>query len=127
MAYPVFYPFKTRVLNASSSSSNGSQQVAVPARAKYVSAVYAPTPQTAQTAAVNTCEIILWPVQLTNNTTATIISSGTLTAIVTTTGTAGTQIPITATTAIYVNAGDILATQLSSCVGGTVSFVLQEF
>jgi hypothetical protein len=126
MAYPVFYPFKTRVLNATSSSSNGFMSVAVPARAKYVGAVYAPSQLTSQTAAVNTCEIVLFPASA-NSATATVISSGTACAITTTTGTAGTAIPITASTAIFLSVGDILATQLSSCVGGTTSYIVQEF
>ncbi len=119
MAYPVFYPFKTRVLNAVSSSSNGFMTVAVPARAKYVSAIYAPTPLTSHTAATNTCEVLV------NN--SVVVSSGTATAVATTTGTLATIIPLTAATAIYVNPGDVLTVQLSSCVGGNMSFVLQEF
>ncbi len=126
MAYPTFYPFKTRVLNASSSSSNAQMSVAVPARAKYIGAVYSPTWLTAHTAAVNTCEVVV-TTQNAGVPDTVVISSGTQTAVTTTTGTIGTAIPVTASSVVFLNPTDILTTQLSSCVGGTMSYVVQEF
>ena len=117
MAYPTFFPFKTRVLNATSTTSNTIISVAVPARAKYVTGYFATTSGQSQTAAANTAEVLV------NG--SVVVSSGT--AVTTSTGNGSSNIPVTATSAIYLSAGDVLSTVLSSCVGGNMSYVVQEF
>ena len=117
MAYPTFYPFKSKYYDASSTSSNAIISTPVVARGKYITAYFATTPMQSQTAAANTCEVLI------NN--SVVVSSGT--AVTTSTGTGSTQIPITATSVIYVNPGDAIVTVLSSCVGGTITHVVQEF
>jgi len=117
MAYPTFLPFKSRHYQASSTSSNALISAPVVARGKYITAFYATTPMQSQTAAANTCEVLV------NN--SVVISSGGV--VSTSTGNGATQIPVTATSAIFVNPGDVLVTVLSSCVGGTITHVVQEF
>jgi|SRR6478672_7918075 hypothetical protein len=116
MAYPVVNPFKTRVLNASSSSSNTMMSVAVPARAKLMGAFYATTPLQTHTA-VGTADITV------NGSTAAGMTGITVS---TSTGNSSTNLGIPTST-VFLNAGDVLATVLSSCVGGNTSFVLREF
>jgi len=114
MAYPIFYPFKTRVLNATSTSSNQTVSVPVPARAKFVTAYLATTPLASQTAAgaVDLCV---------NGSTAIGGVS-----ITTSTGNSSTSLGFS-TSVVYLNAGDVLSTVASSVVGYSVSFVVQEF
>lgn len=117
MAYPTFYPFKSRHYQASSTTSNSLMTTPVVARGRYITGYFATTPMQSHTAATNTCETLV------NN--SVVVSSGT--AVTTSTGTVGTQIPVTATSVIFVNPGDVLVTVLSSCVGGTMTHVVQEF
>jgi hypothetical protein len=115
MAYPVSYPFKTRIVNATSTTSNTIMSVAVSARAKLIGAFYATTSGLSHTA-VGTASVAV-------NGTAV---SGMLTTVTTTTGTLGTDLG-TPSVATFVNPTDILSVTLSSCVGGNTSFVLREF
>lgn len=117
MAYPNYFPFKTRLYEASSTTSNTVMSTPVVARAKYVTAFYATTPQQSHTAATNTAEILV------NG--SVVVSSATVVA--TSTGNTSTQIPITATGTIYLAQGDVLSTVCSSCVGGQTVYVVQEF
>jgi len=117
MAYPNYFPFKTKYLHATSTTSNTIISLAVPQRAKYITGFFATTPLQSQTAATNTCEVLV------NG--SVIVSSGT--AVTTSTGNGSTQIPVTATSAIYLAQGDVLSTVLSSCVGGNMTYIVQEF
>jgi len=125
MAYPNFYPFKTRVLNASSTSSNTIMSVAVPARALLIDAFYVTTSLQSQTAA-GTADITV------NGSTAGTGGSATGwtgLSVTTSTGNSSTQLSVKLGNAstVYLNAGDVLATVLSSCVGGNTSYVVREF
>jgi hypothetical protein len=124
MAYPIFYPFKTRVLNASTTSSNVVMSVAVPARAKFINAFYVTTNQASQTA-VGTADITV------NGSTAGTaggFAGWTGITVTTSTGNSSTNLGTGVSAGVqYLNAGDVLATVLSSCVGGTTSYVVQEF
>lgn len=126
MALPIFYPFKTRVLNATSTTSNAVMSVAVPARAKLVNAFYATTPQQSQTAA-GTADITV------NGSTAGTAGGATGwtgIAVTTSTGSSSTNLGAANTGTVatqFLNAGDVLATVYSSCVGGNTTFVVQEF
>jgi hypothetical protein len=97
MALPVFYPFKTRVLNATATSSNSIASVVVPARAKLITAWLATNPGAAQTAQ--------GAVDLTVNG-STAAGMGGI-AITTSTGNSSTNLggPSSLT---YLNSGDIL-------------------
>lgn len=124
MAYPQFYPFKTRVLNATSTSSNTIMAVPVPARSKFINAYYVTTPLASQTA-VGTIDITV------NGSTAGTaggFSGWTGITVTTSTGNTSTNLGTSVSAGVqYLNAGDVLATVASSVVGGGVSFVLQEF
>ncbi len=125
MSLPVYYPFKTRVLNATSSSSSGTSAVAVAARSKLLNVWYA----------YNASQTGAGAVDLTVNG-STIAGAG---GIATTTTTAGTSVQlysvgsnsaasINSTGGIqFLNAGDVLGTSASSQAVGTVTFVVQEF
>ena len=116
MALPIYYPFKTRIYNATQSSSNGIAAVAIAARAKLVTALVVTGSSAAQTAA-GTIDITV------NGSTA----SG-LTGIAVTTSTGnGSTVVGSPTKVTYLNVGDVLATVASSVVGYTATFVVQEF
>lgn len=124
MAYPVFYPFKSRVYNATMTSSNTTSAVAVAARSKLLNVWYA----------YNASQTAAGAVDITING-STAAGAG---AIATTTTTAGTSVQlysIFSNTAslnstggiLYLNPGDVLGTSGSSQAAGTVTFVVQEF
>lgn len=116
MAYPIFYPFKVRHYNATSTSSQGTQSVPVVARGKLLSVAAAPN-GTNQTATAGEFSVTV------NGTTATGMGS-----IAATSGVAGViQYSGSPTGVVYVNQGDVLATVASSLVGCTYTFVVQEF
>jgi hypothetical protein len=125
MSYPNFYPFKTRVLNATSTTSNVIMSVAVPARAFLVDAFYNTTPQQTHTA-VGTADITV------NGTTAGIgggATGWTGLTVTTSTGNSSTRLGTLVGNAstVYLNSGDVLATVLSSVVGGNTTFVVREY
>lgn len=126
MSLPVYYPFKTRVLNMTASSS-AATFVAVPARAKLLTAWYVP----------NATNTVAGSLDLTVNG-STIGGAG---GIVTTTSTAsggGTpqqlynnfsnsaSINSTGGT-VFLNAGDALGTSLTTVAAGMITWVVQEF
>ena len=118
MAYPTYYPFKTRILTATSSTTPSPVCfVVVPARARYVQALIANDPRLSHTAATNQVDI-----SINGSTMATMGDF----AITTSTGnTVTTVIPTTNTTIL--NAGDVLGTWGSSVAGLVVTHVLTEF
>ncbi len=123
MALSVLYPFKTRVLNATSTTSNSITPVAVPARAKLINAYWVPA---------NTVLASSGTIDITVNGTTAGIAGGftgwTGIAISSSTGTISTNLGAAVSAGVqYLNAGDVLATVISSSVGGTMSFVVQEF
>lgn len=125
MTYPNFYPFKTRVLNASSTSSNTIMSVAVPARALLLDAFYVTTSLQSQTAA-GTADITV------NGSTAGTgggVTGWTGLSVTTSTGNSSTRLgtEVGNASTVYLNSGDVLATVLSSCVGGNTSFVIKEY
>jgi len=124
MALPIFYPFKTRVLNATSTTSNQIVSVPVPARAKFINAFVATTPLASQTA-VGTIDVTV------NGTTAGLSGGNTGwtgITVTTSTGNSSTNLGTGVSAGVqFLNAGDVLATIASSVVGYSVSFVVQEF
>ena len=124
MAIPFLYPFKTRVLNATSTTSNTIMSVAVPARCKLINAFYATTSLASQTA-VGTADITV------NGSTAGTaggFAGWTGITVTTSTGNSSTNLGTGVSAgAQYLNQGDVLATVISSSVGGSVSYVVQEY
>jgi hypothetical protein len=118
MAYPTYYPFKTRVLTATSSTTpSPACFVVVPARARYVQALIGNDPRLSHTAATNQVDI-----SINGSTMATMGDF----AITTSTGnTVTTVVPTTNLTVL--NAGDVLGTWGSSVAGLVVTHILQEF
>jgi len=116
MAYPQFYPFKTKYLQASTTSSNTISSTVVPARAKLLGAWYAPTPVASHTA-VGTATVAV------NGTSVTGMSAITVT---TSTGDSATNLG-SPTVDTYLNAGDVLSTLCSSVTGGVTQYILREF
>ena len=117
MAYPVFYPFKTRHYQATTTASNTICSVAVAQRGKLVGAVVATVPVATHSAAANALDITV------NG--STVSGWGALT-ITTSTGNGSTIIPApTATT--FLNPGDVLATVASSVTGTMTTFIVNEF
>lgn len=117
MGFPYTTKIRRRYLQATSTTSNTMLTVPVPTRSKYVTAFYATTPLQSHTATANTVET------LQNN--SVVVSSGA--AATTSTGTVATEIPMTATSSIILSQGDVLVTVLSSCVGGMITHVVEEF
>lgn len=123
MALPFVYPFKSRVLNATSTTSNSITPVAVPARAKLVNAYWVPA---------NTVLASSGTIDITVNGTTAGLAGGntgwTGISISSSTGAASTNLGSGVSAGVqYLSAGDVLATVISSSVGGTISFVVQEF
>ncbi len=116
MAYPTFYPFKTKYLQATSTTSNSIMSTVAPARAKLIGAWYTTTSLSAHTA-VGVVDVTV------NGSTAT--GMGALT-VSTSTGASATNLG-GPTAVTYLSAGDVLATVASSVVGGAVTFVVQEY
>jgi hypothetical protein len=120
MALPFLYPFKTRMYQVTSTTSNVQNTVGIAARCKYVSASYATMSSQSHTA--------VGAITVKTGTAAgvTIISS--IAGLITTsTGDSATLITPDSTTTIFLAAGDTLVTAVSSVVGGTVTHVVQEF
>ena len=124
MALPIYYPFKSRVLNATTITSNTVAEVAVAARAQLLDVWVAPL---ASQTAVGAIDITI------NGSTAA--GAG---AIATTTSTAGTAMHLYSAYSnsasinstggqLFLNAGDVLGTSSSSCVATNVTFVVKEF
>ena|SRR5690242_14108313 len=116
MAYPTFYPFKSRHYHVTTTSSNQTVSVPVVARGRLVNAYVATTPLAAQTAA-GTIDIDV-------NGTAASGWSGV--AVTTSTGNSATNLG-SPTSVSYVGAGDVLSTVASSVVGYSAIIVVQEF
>ena len=135
MAYPVFYPFKTKYYSVATTSTSGAptSTVVVAARCKYIGGYYVPN-QIAGTGTNVTGFDVLYITGATSTVapTATTISSGV--SVTTSTGTLAvafgpfTSNANTASTAtVYLNAGDILYTSASTGVGGFITHIVQEF
>ena len=123
MALPIFFPFKTRVLNATSTTSNSITPVAVPARSKLINAFWVPA---------NTVLASSGTIDITVNGSTAGTAGGfagwTGISISSSTGNASTNLGVSVSAGVqYLNSGDVLATVISSSVGGTISFVVQEF
>ena len=120
MALPFFYPFKTRMYQVTTTTSNSQNTVGVAARAKYISASYATMSSQSHTA--------VGAITVKTGVAAGVTVISTIAGLVTTsTGDSATLITPDATTVVYLKAGDTLVTTLSSVVGGTVTHVVQEF
>lgn len=118
MAYPVYYPFKTRVLTATSSTTpSPTCFVVVPARAKYVQAMITTDARLSHTAATNQVDI-----SINGSTMATMGDF----AVTTSTGNVVTTV-VPTTFSTILNAGDVLGTWGSSVAGLVVTHILQEF
>ena len=116
MALPIFYPFKTRTLQASSTTTNSIMSVAVPARGRLIGAYYATSPQSSHTA-VGTATVAVNGTSVTGMTAITVTTS---------TGDGSTNLGAPTVTT-NVKAGDVLSVSCSSCVGGTATFIVKEF
>jgi len=116
MAYPTFYPFKSRHYHVTTASSNQTVSVPIVARGRLVTAYLATIPTAAQTAA-GTVDIAV-------NGTAVTGWSGV--SITTSTGNTSTNLGSPTATS-YVGAGDVLSTVASSVVGYSAIIVVQEF
>lgn len=124
MAYPTFYPFKTRVINTATTSTAATCVVPVPARAKFVGGYIATNGAVANT--VPGVWEIDWSGATSTSTPAVITGLSNITSTTTTTAVQSVQIPIPAPI-FYVNAGDVLSVVGSSTPGFSASLVLQEF
>ena len=122
MAIPTYYPFKTRVLTATSSTTpSPACFVVVPARARYIQAQISNDPRLSHTAATNQVDISV------NGTTMATMGDF---AITTSTGnSSGVTVvsPSTGGPGIILNANDVLGTWGSSVAGLVVTHILQEF
>jgi len=116
MALPNYFPFKTRTYNASSTSSNTILSSAVISRSKLIGGFYTTSSVASQTA-VGVVDVTV------NGSTATGMGAITIT---TSTGNSATNLG-GPTAVTYLKEGDVLATVASSVVGGTVTFITQEF
>lgn len=126
MALPIFYPFKTRVINAATVSSSGTALVPVPARAKLMGGYICTNGAASNAVSGGGVWDLEWS-GATSTSTPAVITGGT-SAIASTTSTAIQSIAIPLTSPIFfVNAGDVLSIVGSSTPGFSVSLVLQEF
>ena len=123
MAYPVNYPFKTKYYTIATTTSSGTPICAVPvvARCKYIGGYFVPSDSGTSTN-VTGFDVIAY---LGGSATGTVISSGT--SVTTTTGTLGTAVNVTATTVVYLNAGDVITTIGSTCQAGYMTHIVREF
>ncbi len=116
MAYHTYYPFKVRTYTATTTATNGQTTVPVVARCRYVGGFYATTPLTSFATAAYSRTVSI------NGTAIT----GLNTTITTSTGDSATNLGApTANT--FLKAGDVLTTVASSCIGGTITHIVQEF
>ncbi len=130
MALFTSYPFKNRVLSATSTSTASTTlMVTVPSRGKLESAFVSVGFNSAQSAAA-TVDFVLSSCGLT--TTAAVIATTIMGstsigtgAITTTTGGSFSFSPTTAT--VFVNPGDVLGFYSTGTAGATVSWVIKEF
>ncbi len=130
MTLPFQYPFKTRVLSATSTSTASTTlMVTVPNRGKLDSAYLTVGFNSSQSAAA-TVDFVLSACGLT--TTAAIIATTIMGstsigtgAVTTTTGGSFNFSPTTAT--VYVNPGDVLGFYSTGTAGAVVSWVIKEF
>ena len=118
MAYPVFYPFKTRMYQVMSSSTSATINNVIAARGKYLGGFVTAASSSTLTPVF---DVLLNTVGVTGSTGISITSS-----TVPNLG-GGVAIP-PPTTSIFVNPGDVLSVQTSTCLGGfSVTHVIQEF
>ncbi len=118
MAYPVFYPFKSRMYETQSSSTSATASTVIAARGKYLGGFV-----TALSSSILTpvFDVLVNSVGIAGSTGISITSS-----TVANLG-GGVVIPLP-TTAFYVNPGDVLSVQTSTCLGGfSATHVVQEF
>ncbi len=121
MAYPVFYPFKTRMYQATTTASAASVpgiSCVVGARGKYLGGFFSAN-IAAGTTSTGTVDVLLNGTGIGGSTGVASTSTGVFASYV---------IPIP-TTAIYLNAGDVLtASSTNIAVGGwSVTHIVQEF
>ena len=128
MAYPFAnYPFRTHSLVEGTSSTNATIQTVVPFRSIFVDAWWVPSGTVV--ASSGTIDITV------NGSTAGTAGGATgYTGISISSSSNGgpgvqaTHIGLTAAAGVqYLNAGDVLATVVSSSVGGCATFVIREF
>ena len=125
MSYPFFPPFKTRTVEAGTSST-GSQTITcvVPARAKLISVLVSAGWNQSQTAAA-TVDIVTLAALSTAAASAPSTISG-LGGLSITTTTGGTFL-FTPTSATYVNQGDIIQMNSTGTACPQMTCILQEF
>lgn len=129
MSFPFSPPFKTRILNATSTTTANTQlTVPVPARGKFFGLVVGYGGAVAQTATgTGNFDVTYCP---SGGATAqsTVPSFGQLSVTTSTQGTfIATQLTLTTTAVQYVNAGDMLSVITSTLACPSVSFIIQEF
>lgn len=118
MAYPTFYPFKSRTYSEGDTSTSATISVVVAARGKYMGGQVACLSSDVLT---TVADVLLNGTGIAGSTGISITSS----TLPNKGG--GVAIPLP-TTVTYVNPGDILGTSYSSSLGGfTVTHVVQEF
>ncbi len=118
MAYPVFYPFKTRMYQATTTSSAATVNCVVGARGKYLGG-YVSAGSSSILSVV--ADVLLNGTGITGSTGTSITSS--------TSPLMGGGVAIPApTVSTFVNAGDVLGTLVSTALGGySVTHIVQEF
>ncbi len=128
MAYPVFYPFKTRVLNCSSSSTVAPAiaTVSVPSRGKFLTGYFNTNGAVGNTVASGGIIDGLFYSASTSTAGPAAVAGSTGIATTTTTAIQMFIIPPPTVTQ-FVNAGDVLSVQSSSTPGFACSLVIQEF
>jgi len=120
MTYPTFYPYRTHVLNATAASSNSSVSTPVPFRGVLLSVSQSNnvTPTALQAGVFDVCQ---------NGSTGGSTVAG-LGGLIATTGAIGSGGSVTYTPSdlVYLNAGDILVTVVSSQVAASYAFAIKE-
>jgi hypothetical protein len=117
VSYHTYYPFKTRIYTAQTTTTNTICGTVVIARGKLDSVWYATTPLQTQSAAANALDITV------NGSTATGLGALTIT---TSTGNTASG-PFFPTANVFLKAGDTLASVCSSLVGGQTTYIVREF
>ncbi len=124
MALPFIPYLKNRYYSVATTSTSGApiSTVVVASRCKYLSGWYAPNNIAGTGTNVTGFDVLAF---IGGGVTGTVISSGT--SVTTSTGTGSSPINVTATSAVFLNPGDIIQTLASTGVGGFVTHVVGEF
>lgn len=131
MALPIFYPFKNKYYSVATTSTSGApiSTVVVAARCKYVGGYF--INNNLQASKTNDSFDVLSVTQATSVSSGLVSTVTSGVTITTSTGTLAIQFgPFasgTTTGAQYLNAGDLLVTVGSTCFGGWVTHIVQEF